>query len=298
VNLARLLAAALVICSLPAWTQDQPKPGYMLRSIYSFGPCFAPAATPEKPWEIIPNRPADLASGQTLPSKLSLDRPGVECRRYVSLNVKGAPMPGNSRSCSHLPDADATCHIVRFYLMSKLPNGQPAYMDIPVNESEVLGPTCYTTRGYVVARDSQDSGSTRPTVYSTCEPAEPYRVRTMGALEGPIVKDNWSHYNVATASEPWKILPDSPRTLVSGQTRLDQIPADQLQLEVPVRQLLESQLDRLREEGPTCYAIRSYVVARDSKDSDSTHPAGYSTCQPATRYGVKTTEIRSATADR
>ena len=25
-------------------------------------------------------------------------------------------------------------------------------------------------------------------------------------------------------------------------------------------------------------AIRSYVVARDSKDSDSTHPVGYSTC--------------------
>jgi hypothetical protein len=54
----------------------------------------------------------------------------------------------------------------------------------------------------------------------------------------------------------------------------------------------------LSEEGPTCYSIRSYVVARDSKDSDSTHLAGYSTCQPATRYGLKTTEIRSATADR
>jgi hypothetical protein len=108
---------------------------------------------------------------------------------------------------------------------------------------------------------------------------------------------DWSHYNVATTSEPWRIFPDS-HSLVSGQTRLDQIPADQLKLEFRVRQLLQSQLDRLREEGPTCYAIRSYVVARDSRDSDSTHPAGYSTCQPAARYGVKTTEIRSTGADR
>ncbi|MGP0019249.1 MAG: hypothetical protein ACLPHP_11815 [Candidatus Sulfotelmatobacter sp.] len=43
-----------------------------------------------------------------------------------------------------------------------------------------------------------------------------------------------------------------------------------------------------------CYAIRSYVVARDSKYSDSTHPVSYSTCQPAARYQLKTTEIRSA----
>lgn len=44
----------------------------------------------------------------------------------------------------------------------------------------------------------------------------------------------------------------------------------------------------------TCYAIRSYVVARDSKDSDSTHPVGYSTCQPAKRYGLKRTENPAA----
>ncbi len=50
--------------------------------------------------------------------------------------------------------------------------------------------------------------------------------------------------------------------------------------------------------GPTCYAIRSYVVARDSKDSDSTHMVKYSTCQPAARYQLKTTEMRSVTQDR
>jgi len=48
----------------------------------------------------------------------------------------------------------------------------------------------------------------------------------------------------------------------------------------------------------TCLYIRSYVFARDSKDSDSTHPVSYSTCQPASRYRVKTTEMRVVTVDR
>jgi len=38
-----------------------------------------------------------------------------------------------------------------------------------------------------------------------------------------------------------------------------------------------------------CYAIRSYVVARDSKHSDSVHPVGYTTCVPASRYQLRTT---------
>jgi hypothetical protein len=33
-----------------------------------------------------------------------------------------------------------------------------------------------------------------------------------------------------------------------------------------------------------CYSMRSYKVARDSSASDATHPAGYSTCQPAARF--------------
>ena len=38
-----------------------------------------------------------------------------------------------------------------------------------------------------------------------------------------------------------------------------------------------------------CYAIRSYVVARDSKNADSVHPVGYTTCVPASRYQLRTT---------
>jgi arylamine N-acetyltransferase len=122
-------------------------------------------------------------------------------------------------------------------------------------------------------------------------------------VEGPIsLRDErfffaFCPHNAATPSEPWRIFPNSPATLVSGQSRPDQIPADQLELELRAR--LARQLVELavQEEGPTCYAIRSYVVARDSKDSDSTHRVSYSTCQPAARYQLKTTEMRSVTVD-
>jgi hypothetical protein len=37
-----------------------------------------------------------------------------------------------------------------------------------------------------------------------------------------------------------------------------------------------------------CLKMRSYLVARDSKNSDSTHLAGHSTCLPASRYRLRT----------
>ncbi len=44
-----------------------------------------------------------------------------------------------------------------------------------------------------------------------------------------------------------------------------------------------------QEQGDTlCYTMRSFKVARDDAHSDSTHAAGYSTCQPAARFHVHT----------
>jgi hypothetical protein len=37
----------------------------------------------------------------------------------------------------------------------------------------------------------------------------------------------------------------------------------------------------------TCYVMRTYRVIRDDPDSDTTRPAGYSTCQLASRYQTK-----------
>jgi hypothetical protein len=40
----------------------------------------------------------------------------------------------------------------------------------------------------------------------------------------------------------------------------------------------------------TCYAMRTYQVQRDDPDSDSVHPVAYTTCQPALRFQVKTSD--------
>jgi hypothetical protein len=88
----------------------------------------------------------------------------------------------------------------------------------------------------------------------------------------------------ATPSEPWKIIPNPPSDLNSDSA--DHVRVDQFRLnQGPVISPWVVPLDA----DTTCYTMRSYVVARDSKDSESTHPAGYSTCQPASRYRVKTT---------
>jgi hypothetical protein len=62
----------------------------------------------------------------------------------------------------------------------------------------------------------------------------------------------------------------------------------------PDRLLAEAEV----ESDTTCYSIRTYRVARDSPDSDSTHPVGTSTCQRATRYQLKSADIQQETAGR
>ena len=71
-----------------------------------------------------------------------------------------------------------------------------------------------------------------------------------------------------TPSEPWRILPkknsDKDNALILNP------------------QELGSEGIPLAAE-TYCFSIRSYVVARDNKHSDSVHPVGYSTCVPASR---------------
>jgi len=172
-TLARLLVAAVLLCSLLALAQDHPKEGHQPGLAYHSFPCFAPAATHEEPWRIIPNRPGDLGSGQVTPYQLSLDRPIVDCIRYVNFTRKGYSF-SNLHSCSQLSNADATCHMVRTFMWA---NVQPGSTDFPSNESDAP-PTCYAIRSYVVARDSKTSDSTHPVSYSTCEPAARYQLRT------------------------------------------------------------------------------------------------------------------------
>ena len=108
-----------------------------------------------------------------------------------------------------------------------------------------------------------------------------------------------SHYKAATPAEPWRLIPDRSADIPSGYnaldpSRLNEYRFDQVKSDPRVDQLKPDTFD----EDTTCYAIRSYVVAQDSKGSDSTHPAGYSTCQPSNRYQVKTADMRVVSGDR
>lgn len=40
-------------------------------------------------------------------------------------------------------------------------------------------------------------------------------------------------------------------------------------------------------DGPTCFTMRSYIVKRESPNSDVTVPAGYVECTPGTRVKIK-----------
>ncbi len=44
----------------------------------------------------------------------------------------------------------------------------------------------------------------------------------------------------------------------------------------------------MEQNEATCYALRTYRVARVSPESDTVRPAGYSTCQRATRFQLRT----------
>lgn len=114
-----------------------------------------------------------------------------------------------------------------------------------------------------------------------------------------------------SSPEPWKVIPKQPADATSGRNPLDRLQIDKYKVfrsRTDARTLLLgpeadagmvlSGLGGQLDADPTCYKIRSYVVARDSKGSDSTHPVSYSTCQPAARYKVKTTELRSGSEER
>jgi hypothetical protein len=101
--------------------------------------------------------------------------------------------------------------------------------------------------------------------------------------------------------EPWKIVPNRASALNSDRIRIDQFrldPGKVYPLAPTSTFKVARGVDGSLDDDAACYTIRSYVVARDSKDSDSTHPAGYSTCRRASRYHLKTTEGQSVSTQR
>jgi hypothetical protein len=108
----------------------------------------------------------------------------------------------------------------------------------------------------------------------------------------------------ATSPEPWRILPDltakadvAPDPLLRFQTARPQTqkkdpsanPGEHLTFPVVPGSAMSFRSPGQRADDNTCLKIRSYQVARDTKDTDSTHFVGYSTCQPSSRYQLRTT---------
>jgi len=110
----------------------------------------------------------------------------------------------------------------------------------------------------------------------------------------------------AAATEPWKLVINRPVDWNAGKDRLQQFQIDAYKIDrsridpnrQPFRWVFQNDdivMETLGDD-TLCYKIRSYVVARDSKDSDSVHPVGYSTCQPASRYRLKKTQIQTGSS--
>lgn len=98
--------------------------------------------------------------------------------------------------------------------------------------------------------------------------------------------------SAAPSAEPWQILTPATDTrkipFNAGQT--DQFviqPNDKsFRVTVPSDPMALNLYAQFGDDS-VCFAIRSYVVARDSKDSDSVHPVSSSTCVPSRRYRFK-----------
>jgi hypothetical protein len=132
-----------------------------------------------------------------------------------------------------------------------------------------------------------------------------------GSLASSTQLADSSQSATVASAEPWKFIPNQTVHAASAKDSLDRLQIDKYKL-VPSKTdsrtllvgpesdagMILSGLDGQMDGPTTCLKIRSYVVARDSKDSDSTHPVSYSNCQPSTRYRVRTTEIRSESVDR
>jgi hypothetical protein len=91
------------------------------------------------------------------------------------------------------------------------------------------------------------------------------------------------------ARPAWQLSFDAPKNLLTNNGSFPLfLPSDSSRIAS----------DRRLIDDAVCYKIRSYVVARDSMNSDSVHPVGYSTCQPATKYRLRTTEISTPSLKR
>ena len=107
---------------------------------------------------------------------------------------------------------------------------------------------------------------------------------------------DFAQQNSSSADLPF-LFPNLQTDQASGEP-LDRIHVGEYtprstQLSVP-RFLLRNQDLQSLDDDSLCYTMRSYKVARDNPQSDSTHAVGSSTCQPAARFHTRSIELRTS----
>jgi hypothetical protein len=88
------------------------------------------------------------------------------------------------------------------------------------------------------------------------------------------LSENWQSYRQSYWQDSLNSTPGS----IQGERGSGKMPAP-----VHTQHILT-----LGQNEETCLTLRTYRVARVSPDSDTTRPAGYSTCQRASRFELKT----------
>src|SRR6266700_4110006 len=110
-TLARLLAV-LLLCSLPALTQDQQpfKQGAATPGNWFVALSSDTAATPSEPWRIVPRNPGDFSSGHGALDPMRLDQ-------YRLDQIKGDPHIRDLKLDAL--DTDTTCFAIRSYVVAR-----------------------------------------------------------------------------------------------------------------------------------------------------------------------------------
>jgi hypothetical protein len=90
-------------------------------------------------------------------------------------------------------------------------------------------------------------------------------------------------------SDPWRIAPSQAIELSSGMETLEENGMAKAKSEIDIRSSRETR---------DCFAIRSYLMARENKNSDATHLKAYSICQPSSQYQVKSATEQRVSRDR
>ena len=136
-----------------------------------------------------------------------------------------------------------------------------------------------------------------PAVLMICV-AVAYAQKPIDSLNG---QTKTSVADKSAGTDPWKLALNQPADTLSekgplARMRIDEFRIDPNTLSSKAETHPPLKDDRASEE-TGCFKIRSYVMARDSKESEATHLVGYTTCVPALRYGVRKVET-APTLDR